>query len=180
MTQIKNTSALHDTIQGCSSWADIQGTLRDLSEKQKGDLFEQLAKAYLLLEPEYASKLKHVWLYLEVPQAIAQKLKLPPTDQGIDLVAETNDGEFWAIQCKYRQETDHSLTWREISTFTGLAFGVCRGFAFGIICSTTERITHVLKDQERITFRALDVWQGLDADFFSRLRAHLEIGRAHV
>ena len=173
MTKAKNTSALHDAIQGCSSWADIQRKLRDLSQKQKGDLFEHLVKAYLLLEPEYASKLKHVWLSREVPLAIARKLKLPATDQGIDLVAETNDGEFWAVQCKYRQETDHSLTWREISTFTGLAFGVCRGFAFGIIASTTERITHVLKDQERIGFCALDVWQGLDTDFFARLRAHL-------
>ena len=160
-------------IRGCCSWADIQRRLRDLSEKEKGDLFEQLVKAYLELEPEYASKLKHVWLYREVPQAIAKKLKLPATDQGIDLIAETNDGEFWAVQCKYRQDTDHSLTWREISTFTGLAFGVCRGFAFGLICSTTERITHVLKDQERIGFCALDVWQGLDADFLARLRAHL-------
>jgi len=173
VTQTKNTSGLYDAIQGCSSWADIQGKLRDLSEKQKGDVFEELVKAYLLLEPEYASKLKHVWLYREVPRAIAQKLQLPATDQGIDLVAETNDGELWAIQCKYRQDTDHSLTWREVSTFTGLAFGVCRGFAFGIICSTTERITHVLKDQERIGFCALDVWQGLDADFLARLRAHL-------
>lgn len=173
MTKTKNTSGLHGAIQGCSSWTDFQAKLRDLTEKQKGDLFEQLVKAYLLLEPEYASKLKHVWLSREVPSAIAQKLKLPATDQGIDLVAETNDGEFWAVQCKYRQDTDHSLTWREISTFTGLAFGVCRGFAFGIIASTTERITHVLKDQERIGFCALDVWQGLDAEFFARLRAHL-------
>ena len=102
-----------------------------------------------------------------------EKLKLPATDQGIDIVAETHDGEFWAIQCKYRQETDHSLTWRDLSTFTGLAFGVCRGFSFGVICSTTERITHVLKDQERIGFCALDVWQALDADFLKRLRAHL-------
>lgn len=173
MTKAKNTSALHDAIQGCSSWADLQRKLRDVSEKQKGDVFEELVKAYLLLEPEYAGKLKHVWLSREVPQVIAKKLKLPATDQGIDLVAETNDGEFWAVQCKYRQDTDHSLTWREISTFTGLTFGVCRGFAFGIIASTTERITHVLKEQERITFRALDVWQGLDAEFFARLRAHL-------
>jgi len=161
-------------ICGCSSWEHIQDRLRDLSEKQKGDLFEELVKAFLLLEPEYASKLKHVWLHREVPQAIAQELKLPATDQGIDLVAETNDGEFWAVQCKYRQDTDQSLTWRDISTFTGLAFGVCRGFTFGIICSTTERITHVLKDQDRIGFCALDVWQGLDADFFVRLRAHLD------
>ena len=143
-----------------------------MPNKEKGDAFEELVKAYLLLEPEYASKLKRVWLFHEVPTAVAKKLKLPATDQGIDLIAETNDGEFWAVQCKYRQDTDQSLTWREISTFTGLAFGVCRGFTFGIICSTTERITHVLKDQERIGFCALDVWQNLDDDFWKRLQAH--------
>ncbi|MEO8615924.1 MAG: DEAD/DEAH box helicase family protein, partial [Luteolibacter sp.] len=173
MKQATTQAALLEAICGCSSWQDIQAKWRDLSEKQKGDLFEELVKAYLQLEPEYASKLKHVWLQREVPQAIALKLKLPATDQGIDIIAETHDGEFWAIQCKYRQETDHSLTWREISTFTGLAFGVCRGFAFGVVCSTTERITHVLKDQDRIGFCALDVWQALDADFLKRLRAHL-------
>jgi len=168
-----NTSALHDALRGCSSWQHIQRKWQPLSDKQKGDLFEQLVKAYLQLEPEYASKLKNVWLHREVPQALLKKLKLPSTDQGIDIVAETNDGEFWGIQCKYRQQTDQRLIWREISTFTGLAFGVCRGITFGIICSTTERITHVLKDQEKIGFCALDVWQGLDAEFFTRLRAHL-------
>jgi predicted helicase len=54
-----------------------------------------------------------------------------------------------------------------------LAFGVCKGISFGLICSTTERITHVLKDQNRVGFCALDVWQGLDAEFFARLRAHI-------
>jgi superfamily II DNA or RNA helicase len=173
MTRASRHTRLRAVLCNCSSWADFQRRLRDLPEKQKGDFFEELVKAYLQLEPEHASKLKRVWLYHEVPQAIAKQLKLPATDQGIDLVAETNDGEFWAVQCKYRQDTDDSLTWREISTFTGLAFGVCRGFAFGLICSTTERITHVLKDQERIGFCALDVWQGLDAEFLVRLRAHL-------
>jgi|LakMenEpi03Aug12_release.lakeMendotaPanAssembly.Ray.scaffolds.fasta_scaffold83406_2 superfamily II DNA or RNA helicase len=160
-------------VRGCDSWQDIQNKWRGFPEKQKGDLFEELVKAYLQLDPEYASKLKHVWLGSEVPQATARKLKLPDTDQGIDIVAETHDGEFWAVQCKYRQDTDHSLTWRDLSTFTGLAFGVCRGFSFGVICSTTERITHVLKDQQRIGFCALDAWQSLDYEFFKRLRTHL-------
>jgi superfamily II DNA or RNA helicase len=173
MKQSNQSAGLTGAIRGCASWQDIQDKLRTLPEKQKGDLFEELVKAYLQLDPEYASKLKHVWLGGEVPQAIAQKLKLPATDQGIDIVAETHDGEFWAVQCKYRQDTDHSLTWRDLSTFTGLAFGVCRGFSFGVICSTTERITHVLKDQQLIGFCALDVWQALDADFLKRLRAHL-------
>jgi predicted helicase len=173
MTQVNKQSSLADAIRGCASWRDIQAKWQTFPEKQKGDFFEELVKAYFQLEPEYASKLKHVWLGGEVPQAIARKLKLPATDQGIDIVAETHDGEFWAVQCKYRHDTDHSLTWRDLSTFTGLTFGVCRGFTFGVICSTTERITHVLKDQQRIGFCALDVWQALDADFLKRLRAHL-------
>ena len=164
MVQTRVNIGFHEMVSGCSSWEDIQGKLRDLPVKQKGDYFEELTKAYLLLEPEYASKLKHVWLHREVPQAVIEQLKLPATDQGIDLVAETHEGEFWAVQCKYRQDTNHSLPWREVSTFAGLAFGVCRGFSFGIICSTTERFTQVLKDQERIGFCALDVWQGLDSE----------------
>ena len=61
------------------------------------------------------------------------------------MVAETKDGEYWAIQSKYREESDQSITWREISTFTGLSFGVRRGFSYGLIASTTERITNALK-----------------------------------
>ncbi len=173
MKQTNGQIGLIGAIRGCSSWQDIQEKWRNFPEKQKGDLFEELAKAYLQLDPEYASKLKHVWLGAEVPISVAKNLKLPATDQGIDIVAETHDGEFWAIQCKYRQSTDQSLTWTEISTFTGLAFGVCRGFAFGVVCSTTERFTRVLKDQDRIGFCALDVWQSLDGDFLKRLRVHL-------
>jgi hypothetical protein len=99
---------LSSALRGYSSWQDIQRTWGKLPEKQKGDLFEELVKDYFQLEPEYASKLKHVWLQREVPQAIARKLKLPATDQGIDIVAETHDGDFWAIQCKYRQSTDQA------------------------------------------------------------------------
>ena len=164
---------LAQTLKGCRSWADLQRRWRPLTKKQKGDLFEQLTKHYLLLEPEYASKLKSVWLLGEVPSGLAKRLKLPSNDQGIDLVAETKEGEYWAIQSKYREESDQSITWREISTFTGLAFGVCRDFSYGLIASTTERITNVLKHQDRIGFAALDVWQGLDEEFFKRLQQHL-------
>jgi predicted helicase len=165
--------ALHKTVARCSSWEDFVGRLSRLSEKEKGDVFEHLVRAYLLLDPEYATKLRSVWLLKDVPSALRKKLRLPADDQGIDLIAETNTGEYWAIQCKYREDTVRPVPWREISTFTGLAFGVCRHISFGLVCSTTERITRVLKEQDRIGFCALDVWQGLDAEFFSRLRRFL-------
>jgi predicted helicase len=157
--------ALHKTVARCSSWEDFVGRLSRLSEKDKGDVFEHLVRAYLLLDPEYATKLGSVWLLKDVPSALRKKLRLPADDQGIDLIAETNTGEYWAIQCKYREDTVRSVPWREISTFTGLAFGVCRHISFGLVCSTTERITRVLKEQDRIGFCALDVGRGWMASF---------------
>ena len=174
------SSLLNKAVQRCVAWDDFTKSVDGLPDKQKGDLFEELVKAYLLLDPEYATKLRHVWLHREVPSLVRDKIKLPSADKGIDLVAQTKEGDFWAIQCKYRTNVAHSLPWREISTFTGLAFGVCRDISFGLVCTTTERITQVLKSQDRIGFCALDVWQGLDADFFNRLRASLSQKPARI
>jgi superfamily II DNA or RNA helicase len=169
----KMDNHLNRAVARCASWEDFARQLSQMSEKEKGDGFEHLVRAYLLLDPEYATKLRKVWLLNEVPSALRKKLRLPPDDQGIDLIAETNTGEFWAIQCKYREDTSRPLAWREISTFTGLAFGVCQHISFGLVCSTTERFTRVLKDQDRIGFCSLDVWQSLDQEFFKRLRQFL-------
>lgn len=49
MSQPNKTSGLYGAVHKCSSWDDIQGKLRPLSDKQKGDTFEELVKAYLLL-----------------------------------------------------------------------------------------------------------------------------------
>lgn len=166
-------SALLNAIVGCTSWAEIHAKWANFTEKEKGDRFEDLTQAFLQLSPLYRSQLKSVWRLEEVPPAVRQKLKLPATDKGIDLVAETHKGEFWAIQCKYRQNTDKQLTHTDISTFTSLTFQACKGFAFALICSTTERVTSLYRGEERIGFCALDTWQELDTEFFDQLRAKL-------
>lgn len=70
------------------------------SERDKGDRFERLMKAYLLTDPKYAYKFKKVWLWNEFPS----KMDLGGNDTGIDLVALTNEGDYWAIQCKCYEE----------------------------------------------------------------------------
>jgi predicted helicase len=70
------------------------------SEKDKGERFERLMKAYLLTDTKYATKFKKVWLWAEFPG----KDDLGGNDTGIDLVALTNEGDYWAIQCKCYQE----------------------------------------------------------------------------
>jgi superfamily II DNA or RNA helicase len=167
------TSALLTAVTGCASWAEIQAKWASFTEKEKGDRFEDLTQAFLQFSPLYRSQLKSVWRLEEVPPAVRQKLKLPATDKGIDLVAETHKGEFWAIQCKYRQNTDQQLTHTDISTFTSLTFQACKGFSFALVCSTTERVTSLYRGEERIGFCALDTWQELDKEFFDQLRAKL-------
>lgn len=70
------------------------------SEKDKGTRFERLMQAYLKTDPKYAFLFKNVWLWNEFPG----KWDLGGSDTGIDLVALTIEGDYWAIQCKCFQE----------------------------------------------------------------------------
>jgi superfamily II DNA or RNA helicase len=152
-----------------AAWATIPASL------EKGGPFEDFVKHFLRLDPRYASRLKHVWLSNEVPAPVAAKLRLPPCDKGIDLVAETNDGAYWAIQTKFRSDTSASLTWKgDLSTFVGLAFVKCRNISFGLVCATSERLPHLLRAEPRLGLLARDTWFGLGEEFFSRLRRRLQ------
>jgi predicted helicase len=71
------------------------------SERDKGERFERLMQTYLQTDPKYAYFFKKVWLWNEFPG----KLDLGGGDTGIDLVALTNEGDYWAIQCKCFQES---------------------------------------------------------------------------
>lgn len=70
------------------------------SERDKGDRFERLMQAFLQTVPWYEGKFQHVWLWREFPY----KENLGGKDTGIDLVAQTVEGDFWAIQCKCYDE----------------------------------------------------------------------------
>ena len=167
-------------MRSCSQWTDIGRQIDDLpTTKKKGDCFELLVKFYLLLDPKYATKLKSVWLLSEVPVAVRKNLNLPGPDEGIDLVAETKDGQFWAIHAKYRANYKESLTRDDLSTFTDLAFTICTGIDFGLVCTTVNRFSKKLEMYgERLGYCAGDVWRNLDPEFFVRLHQLLDDKRA--
>ena len=85
-----------------SSFTAVLNKYRKISfsERDKGDRFERLMQTYLRTDPKYAYLFKRVWLWNEFPG----KLDLGGGDTGIDLVALTNEGDYWAIQCKCYQE----------------------------------------------------------------------------
>ena len=85
------------------TFQDILARYRSISfsERDKGDRFERLMQAFLQTVPWYAGTFRHVWLWREFPY----KQNLGGKDTGIDLVAQTVEGDFWAIQCKCYAET---------------------------------------------------------------------------
>ena len=65
------------------------------TEREKGTKFERLMRSWLLTDPRY-NELEKVWLWEDFPG----RKDFGGTDTGIDLVAKTEMGDYWAIQCK--------------------------------------------------------------------------------
>ncbi len=92
---------------------DVLGELRaaSLDERDKGDKFERLIKAYLTTDPEWTARFSNVWLWTEWPGRAGR------TDTGIDLVAEHRDRDgLAAIQCKL-YEANHKVAKSDIDSF---------------------------------------------------------------
>lgn len=85
------------------SFNNILNKYRKLSfsERDKGARFERLMRGYLQTDPKYAYLFKKVWLWEEFPG----RNDLGGGDTGIDLVARTHEGDYWAIQCKCYADT---------------------------------------------------------------------------
>lgn len=165
--------ALPASIAAARSWFEFAAAVDALEDTTaKGDAFEQLVAQHLRYDPKYRTKLVHVWRHHEVPAELRARLRLPGRDMGIDLVAETHTGEFWAIQAKYRAATAGTVTFGELSTFSSLAFHVCAGaFAYALVCTTTERITATLTGLNNLGTETAETWAALPADFFAYLSA---------
>jgi Mrr restriction endonuclease-like protein len=108
----------------------------------------------------------------DVPPAICRRLQLPALDEGIDLIALTRHGEYWAIQSKFR-ERDQPLTRRQLGTFSSLAFNTCDNIALGIVAHTSSKPIskrHLMRNTTEI---GLDRWQALDCEAWGLIVAKL-------
>ena len=95
--------------------------------------FERLTQLYLLTQPEYQSRLKNVWnAAVNLPDIVHHKLNLLKNIEGIDLIAETRDSEFWAIQSKFRENSAKALTKNELTSFFSFAFVTCNNIALSV------------------------------------------------
>ena len=111
------------------------------SKREKGDFFERLMKAYLLKAPKYSATIKEVWLWNDFP---FKKDFGTGKDVGVDLVAKTYSGEYWAIQCKFYERTTR-INKEDVDTFlatSGRQFhdekGQARQFANRLWIATSD------------------------------------------
>lgn len=110
------------------------------SERDKGFRFERLMQAYLKTTSLYAGRFEEVWLWSEFPCHD----QFGGKDIGIDLVAKTFSGEYWAVQCKCYADNSY-ITKPDVDTFlstSGKTFevdGIEYAFAQRLWISTTNK-----------------------------------------
>lgn len=124
------------------TFTDILKSFRALafSERDKGDRFEKLIQRYLKTTPIYSGQFETVWTWSEFPY----REQFGWIDTGIDLVARTYSGEFWAIQCKFFDE-DSYITKPDVDSFLATSSktfdvdGDIVGFSQRLWISTTNK-----------------------------------------
>lgn len=117
------------------------GTLNELlagldpDGHRRGKDFERICKWFLQNDPVYAKKLRQVWLWNEWPDKWG-------IDAGIDLVAEDQDGQIWAIQAKAYSPTT-SITKKDVDTF--LSESARPQISYRLLIATTDLIGNTAK-----------------------------------
>ena len=151
------------------SFSEIYGHTVNLTKKEKGDLFEEFTYYLLKLDPKLNANLQKIWLYNYIPEKILEELDLPSKDKGIDLLAQIN-GEYYAIQCKFRQDPNTIIDWTSLSTFFGLSFGINDKIKGGFLVTNTHDLCEEVIKSTKVEPIYGDYFDDLPANFFDTIR----------
>jgi superfamily II DNA or RNA helicase len=153
-----------------SNWETFFEQAVTSSKFDKGLAFELLTVKVLKSYHVYTSKIEKIWHLREgVPSDLKRKLNLPSSDEGIDIIAQTFSGEYWAIQCKFKSSMEPP-NMKELSTFNNLAHTHCKNISLAILFHTGERGVrkkHLMG--EKYTEVGLEFWLGLTSDDWKRI-----------
>lgn len=119
-------------------------------KKLRGTYFEYFAQYILKYDSRYSNFVKNCWTLKELPTKIRNHLDIPQNDIGIDLIVETIDSDYYAVQVKYRRNTNIEINWDELSTFFGLTFGLTHKFKKGILFTNTRNPNKYIKGHTNV------------------------------
>lgn len=153
LTAIENLPAMKNSVSGSRN------------QRVRGIAFEQASKFFLENDPAYASQFQTVWMWEDSGNPLKSQVVIKG-DTGIDLVAKSQQGDYWSIQCKY-YDSDSQLGYKEVSTFlsTSDALGVAQdhqilittaGDLSAILRENLTRRNAVVINQDQLNNRYLD------------------------
>lgn len=131
-------------IFSSNSWNEFSSALEHLGNTEKGRAFEELTRLHLLTDPTFSTKIKEVWHHSDVPQKIVDELGLQRPEIGVDLIAQVNDGTFWAIQCKFHQDRTKNVSYNELSTFFSITERekTYPKLSHRLVCTSSNGVSH--------------------------------------
>ncbi len=113
------------------------------TDYELGVAFEWICKWYLENAPLYRGKFQKVWRFMDWPDRWG-------SDNGVDLIALTHDGQIWAIQAKACHD-GRTISKREIDSF--LSESNRPQVAYRLLMGTTDNIgvnaRRVIQQQEK-------------------------------
>jgi superfamily II DNA or RNA helicase len=153
---------LYRILTTTKDWGTFFNHAIRLPNHEKGELFEKLTELVLLTKPAYKTRYKNVWLLREgVDSKLKAKLNLPNVDEGIDLIAESYNGSFCSIQCKFKGANE-SPTRKDVATFLDLSRNHCKNITEQILVHTgTNGIKKTSLLPDSFTQIGLDFWSQL-------------------
>jgi predicted helicase len=163
-----DTTKAIECLKQCMVFDDLYDITQKMDKKEKGDLFELIAYYLFKLCPTQNGELEDIWMYKNIPIQILKELKLPTKDKGIDLLAKIN-GEYCAVQCKFRQNYDKIIPWKELSTFFGLSFGINNRIKRGILVTNTTDLCEEVERSEKVDAIYGDFFDNLPDNFFENI-----------
>lgn len=157
-------------IEGVQTFPELEARIAALPvAKDRGDAFEVFVEAYLATQT--IAQAETIWASDTAPVDIRKNLNLPVSDYGADGIYRDRSGNMVIYQAKFRTGRP-SLSWRELSTF----FGIAEKADQLVLFTNSNAIARVAEERTGFhTFRGSD-FERLEPEDFQRMAEWLVSG----
>jgi predicted helicase len=170
-------------IVSVNSWKEFEQTLASFGNTEKGRVFEELTRLYLLTHPTFLTQFNEIWHHSDLPQKVVDDLGLQKPEIGVDLIAQQGDGTYWAIQCKFHQDRTKNVTYKELSTFFSITERdqTYPKLSNRLVCTSATGVSPRVKKAhpEKISYLTFSDFSKLGQKEFEAFREFLK-GRRYV
>lgn len=160
---------INDILPKLNTFDDFY-KINGYTTKQIGDFFEIITKYIFLLHDNYKLIVDKVWLYDQIPNNLFKELNIPVRDKGIDLVILMKDRSYYAVQSKFRSDTNATIPWNDVSNFPAMLYvsGTFKGGFF--VTNILEIDVEIDRSIQIVSFYG-DLFDTLNKNFFDQIRA---------